>query len=70
MRLVHANGVLVEAGDRVVDFRGSRAQVVGWAAPRHPGSSGRVVVSFTGDEAAVREYYPTVFGLEWTSTEE
>lgn len=68
--LVHA-GTLLPActGDSVTSFRGESAELRGGHPPRHAASTGRVWVREDGDRLAgadfAREYFPSVFGLEW-----
>jgi len=64
MKLVHlATGLEVQRGEVVTDFRGDRATVTSWEAPRHSGSTGRVYVEA---EAGYNQgFYPSVFNLKW-----
>jgi hypothetical protein len=51
--------------DNVVSFRGDKSVVLGGTPPHKPSSEGKVWVSETGESREMREYYPSVFGLEW-----
>lgn len=67
MVLVHnATLVPVKTNERVNDFRGEPHIVVDVTRgqPRHPGSTGRVLVRLLGSNR-VDEYYPGVFDLKW-----
>ena len=56
-------------GDTITSFRGELAFLVGGQPPRHSASTGRVYVREKADiengEQYSREYFPSVFGLEW-----
>lgn len=66
VRLFTKEGKLVEVGDILTDFRGNKAKVMGWALPRHPGSTGRVHVIYEDNKQwGERELFPSVFGLDW-----
>lgn len=63
-----------ETGSTICDgavresFRGERYVITGGEPPRHEGSTGRVYVYLEADyetRACEREYFPSVFGLEW-----
>jgi hypothetical protein len=61
--LVRENsGLRVFAGEMVVTFRGAICRLVSGTPPRHPGSTGRVVVMEDGME---QEFFPSVVGLKW-----
>ena len=66
-RLIHKEGRMVEEGDEVIDFRGDKAIVTGWEAPRFEGKSGRVYVEeILKDGNKFRAgYYPEVYDLHW-----
>jgi len=51
-------GAPVEVGSFVMDFRGDGGKLEGGRAPAKPSSSGHVTVDG-------REYYASVWGLEW-----
>ena len=59
----------VNRGDAVVSGRGEPATVAGGAPPHKPARTGRVYVVEGTDLANgshySREYFPSVFGLEW-----
>lgn len=64
--LVHKSGEKVKKGDEVVDFRGDKAIVIGWNAPRTQGKSGRVYVKEVLESGEFEAgYYPEVYNLEW-----
>ena len=68
--LVHEGTMLPACtGDSVTSFRGERAELRGGHPPRHAASTGRVWVFEDGDRERgadyAREYFPSVFGLEW-----
>lgn len=53
-------------GDAVTSGRGESATVEGGAPPHKPASTGRVYVVEAPDGSRfAREYFPSVFGLEW-----
>lgn len=60
-------GVVVKKGD-MVRMSGGRAnyEVLGWTAPRHINSSGRVYVMRANTEES---FFPHVFGLTFTRCE-
>lgn len=59
----------VNRGDAVVSGRGEHAIVAGGSPPHKPASTGRVYVREQSDidnnSEYSREYFPSVFGLEW-----
>lgn len=55
-------GIPVKIGDKVADFRGEKATVTGWTAPRHSGSTGRIHVKCKGH---IHEYYPSVYDCQF-----
>lgn len=65
--LIHKNGERVKEGDEVVDFRGDKAIVESWVAPKFEGKSGRVYVKeiLKSGESFEAGYYPEVYGLKW-----
>lgn len=65
--LLHKDGSEVKKGDEITDFRGDKAIVEGWEAPREKGKSGRVYVKYTREDGSSfsHGYYPEVFGLKW-----
>lgn len=62
-RLVGEDGVEVNPGDVVKDFRGQSNACVGGKPPHKPGASGYVRIR-------QGEYYASVFGLEWVREEQ
>lgn len=58
--LVDRQGNPKQVGDDVTSFRGEGASVVGWKLGTHPGSTGRIYVTFYNSDE-VRSYYPSVF---------
>jgi len=56
--------VPVQIGDKVVDFRGSKAVVVAIEPPRHSGSTGRVHIK-ESKSGPVMTYFPSVYGMKW-----
>ena len=63
MVLVRENsGLRVFAGEAVITFRGAICQLVSGTPPRHPGSTGRVVLR---EGEMEQEFYPSVVGLKW-----
>ncbi|MFN3573610.1 MAG: hypothetical protein ACK4TR_08795 [Phenylobacterium sp.] len=68
LTLVHkATGEPCREGDSVTSFRGEPATVTGGTAPRHPGSTGRVLVRDAISRGQSVEFYPSVFGLAWVA---
>lgn len=66
--LLHTSSLApVYLGSTVRNGDGDEYVVVGAEAPRHPGSTGRVLVSHDGSEASAHDYYPGVFGLTWSA---
>lgn len=57
-----ATGTVLPLGAKIKDFRGDPATLVGYSAPRHEGSSGRVTVRLKGGFET--QYYPGVFSLK------
>jgi len=71
LTLIHkSSGKLVTIGDKVTDFRGEKAVITDVEMPRHSGSTGRVYVRNEHPHGFVQGFYPSVFGLEWKSTNE
>lgn len=71
--LVRAKSKLhVHHGESVASSRGELAMVAGGAPPKHAASTGRVYVIEAADHANgsdyCREYFPSVFNLEWIRT--
>jgi len=62
IKLVDNNGQVIVAGDKVRCFRGEEHTVQGFQAPRHEGSSGRVIVETS--DGFRREFFPSVFNLK------
>lgn len=59
-----AMGVPMKRGDTMLDFRGERAIFIEATRARVPGKTGKVLVTWVGDEKSKqREYYDTVFEL-------
>ena len=58
----------IKIGDKVHTFRGEECTVKGIRKPFHPGSTGRVFVSFHPDEFD-REYFPSVINAQWIEDE-
>jgi hypothetical protein len=54
----------VAKGVTALDFRGEVDTIIGGRAPRHSGSTGKV---WTADG---REYFPSVFDMQWVNTQE
>lgn len=68
--LVDAETKQIAVSGIVTDFRGEEWTLVGGQAPRGEGKTGYVFVErefMGGDEVRKmeREYYPSVFGLQW-----
>lgn len=57
------DGVPIEEGDEVVDFRGDPAVIVRGTPPHKVDSTGRVQTK------AGAEYFPGVFNLKWVKEE-
>jgi hypothetical protein len=51
-------------GTKAATHRGEVDTIIGGRAPRHSGSTGRV---WTADG---REYFPSVFDMQWVNTQE
>jgi hypothetical protein len=66
--LLNKDGMPVKIGDKVVDFRGDSATLVGWAPPYNPFHS-----VYTGATVQVKEkpdereqsFYPSVYDLKF-----
>ena len=54
----------VAKGTKAATFRGEVHTIIGGRAPLHSGSTGRV---WTADG---REYFPSVFDMQWVNTQE
>jgi hypothetical protein len=54
----------VAKGVTALDFRGDSDVIIGGRAPHKPSSTGRV---WTADG---REYFPSVFDMQWVNTQE
>ena len=67
MKLIDKRGCKVAVGTIVRSGRGEAATIHGMTKPRHSGSTGRVYVRFCDDEGTTGEYFPSVFGLRWSS---
>ncbi len=64
LRLKHKKtGEQVQVGEVITDFRGEDWILTGGAAPHKSSSTGHVYVR--NENWSSREFYPTVFGLEW-----
>ena len=55
-----ATGARINVGDVVPDFRGDPHTVLGWIAPHHAGSTGRVIVADEAASFGERTFYPGV----------
>lgn len=66
--LVAKDGTHPKHGDIVKCFRGEEHILNGGSAPHNPSSSGHVWVKTL--DGYSREYYPSVFDLEWVRIEE
>lgn len=51
----------IEVGTIVKTFRGEECKLLGFTAPRHDGSTGRVLVEIGRNRM---EYYPSVIGCK------
>jgi hypothetical protein len=68
MKLVYeGTGKPVKVGDKVKTYQGPVVTVLGILAPRHGGSTGRVVVRERGYE---RTYFPSVIDAHWVGRED
>jgi hypothetical protein len=65
MRLINTKTNKPVVTGEVVHHKGQPAFVTGWQIPQHAGSTGRVYVQHMTDERSHREYFPSVYGLEW-----
>ncbi len=64
MKLVYKEtGEEVKKGDILTDFRGEKAIAHYWREPDH--GIGKITVEESHDDIMLREYYVSVFGLEW-----
>lgn len=64
MKLVYKEtGEEVKRGDILTDFRGEKAIARYWREPDH--GVGKITVEESPDDIMLREYYVSVFGLEW-----
>ena len=64
MRLVYkGTDKEVQKGDVLTDFRGDKAIAYYWREPIH--GEGKILVKQNPDDFMSREYYVSVFGLEW-----
>ena len=66
MKLINKAGKEIKEGDVLTSFSGEKARFISGTPPHKPGSSGRVYVEeieMTGKGR--REYFPTVYALEW-----
>ena len=55
------NGQPIKLGEILEDFRGNYYRVTGGQAPHKPSSSGKIYTDGGN-------YYPAVFGCQWTPT--
>lgn len=69
LRILDTAGVEMRPGQTVMDFRGERAKIVMATRARSATKSGKVVVTWVGEDAQ-REYYDSVFNLRVIDTEE
>jgi hypothetical protein len=53
----------IRPGDTVETFRGETATLISATIPHKPGSTGRVVVRFEGEDE--NEFFPGVIGATW-----
>src|SRR5262245_29654239 len=69
MKLVNGKRQTVKIGDRVRSGRERVSYVVvGWEAPRHINSSGRIYVKPVGERGPMSQsYFPHVFGCRFIS---
>lgn len=67
-------GEEVKIGDAVTTFRNEPCTYVKGYPPRHSGSQGKVIVSFTapalGQRPTEREFFASVIGCHWLLMEE
>ena len=64
MRLVYkGTNKEVQKGDILTDFRGDKAIAYYWKEPPH--GIGKISVKGKPDDLMCKEYYVSVFGLEW-----
>lgn len=55
----------VQVGDLATTFRGEKVEVVSFALPHKPSSSGKVCVRSMTRQAWTSEYFVSVIGAKW-----
>ena len=64
MQLLDPSGNPAVLGKSYTTFRGELCELLAIEPPRHAGSTGRVILRFSGSNQDV-ERYPSVIGLRW-----